>query len=80
MLPALQCQPTGSRHQQASGRQLYDSSPPPIVACVQVTAKVRLPSWCAMRRGCSPRGTVRMCSFCRQQKTRQRRSKTARNM
>ncbi len=26
-------------------------------------AKVRLGSWCARRRGCSPRGTVRMCSF-----------------
>ena len=27
------------------------------------TAKVRLGSWCARRRGCSPSGTVRMCSF-----------------
>lgn len=27
------------------------------------TAKVRLGSWCARRRGCSPRSTVRMCSF-----------------
>lgn len=27
------------------------------------TAKVRLVSWCARRRGCSPRGTVRICSF-----------------
>ncbi len=35
-----------------------------MLACVHVTAKVRLVSWCAMRRGCSPSGTVRMCSFC----------------
>ena len=27
------------------------------------TAKVREASWCARRRGCSPSGTVRMCSF-----------------
>ena len=27
------------------------------------TAKEREASWCARRRGCSPRGTVRMCSF-----------------
>ena len=35
-----------------------------MLACVHVTANVRLVSWCAMRRGCSPSGTVRMCSFC----------------
>ncbi len=27
------------------------------------TMKERLDSWCARRRGCSPRGTLRMCSF-----------------
>ena len=27
------------------------------------TANVREDSWCARRRGCSPSGTVRMCSF-----------------
>lgn len=27
------------------------------------TAKARAASWCAMRRGFSPSGTVRMCSF-----------------
>lgn len=57
--------------QQLGSSQLIDESrsPPLIVACVQVTAKVRLPSWWAMRRGCSPRGTVRMCSFYTQQST-----------
>ena len=27
------------------------------------TTNERLGSWCARRRGCSPRGTLRMCSF-----------------
>ena len=30
---------------------------------VHSTANVRLASWYAMRRGCSPSGMVRMCSF-----------------
>jgi hypothetical protein len=63
--------PTADSTQQLGSSQMIDESrsPPPIVACVQVTAKVRLPSWWAMRRGCSPRGTVRMCSFYTQQST-----------
>ena len=34
----------------------------PLAGLVR-TAKEREGSWCARRRGCSPRGTVRMCSF-----------------
>lgn len=39
-------------------------SPMPMVAWVVITPYVRVAGWCAMRRGCSSRGTVWMCSFC----------------
>eukprot|EP00879_Flechtneria_rotunda_P011509 GHRR01012022.1.p2 GENE.GHRR01012022.1~~GHRR01012022.1.p2 ORF type:complete len:131 (-),score=15.72 GHRR01012022.1:253-645(-) len=39
--------------------------PAPMLADVLMVAtpRVRVAGWCAMRRGCSPSGTVRMCSF-----------------
>ena len=40
-----------------------DMAPPPAEGLRQPTRNVRVESWCAMRRGCSPSGTVRMCSF-----------------
>jgi hypothetical protein len=43
----------------------------PAGVLMVTTPKLLLLGWCAMRRGCSPRGTVRMCSFWMPVKSRQ---------